>query len=195
MEAHEDDPLRKMLAESDYNAWYKYKLIRDANRHHVLKPTTLQAIVDVIPVADIPELILSYLPDTDVSIAGELFVLLVTDKHKVFFSGSHIDPREWYGGLIEEYSEIPDEYAETIFQYVLNGFDCLDPPIKVYIFGRVEYQIPQDWHVKLVSKLVHAGVQVCDGGTTSLEHPNLFGSGRTEDGRLEKRNNLNYQNF
>lgn len=85
MEAHEHDPLRRMLAESDYDPWYKYKLIREANRHHVLKPTTLQAIVDVIPVADIPELILSYLPETDVSIAGELFQLLVTDKHKVFF--------------------------------------------------------------------------------------------------------------
>jgi len=110
----------------------------------------------------------------------QLHQLIFRERTYHFSSGSHIDPRDFFGRLIEEYPEgIPEDYATMIAQEI-NGQE-------IHTYGRVECQIPTDWHRSLVEKLLAKGICVDDGARTTLEHPKLSGYNRNEDGTLINR--------
>lgn len=113
----------------------------------------------------------------------------------IFRSGSHIDPRDFFGGLIAATKEtgIPEDYATFIANAVQEQFQSQSPRDRreIFTFGRVECEIPFDWHLRLVQKLLDQGLFVCDDGITSLEHPRLFGYNRNEDGTLKQQHTNN----
>lgn len=71
--------------------------------------------------------------------------LLSFDQLLDFDGGcTSIDPRQWFGKLTEEPC-IPEELC----QYMLSKFKLV-PPHKVVTYGRMECQIPTNWHEDLV---------------------------------------------
>jgi hypothetical protein len=109
----------------------------------------------------------------------DIYALVFPDDRFKFYSGSHIDPREFFGGLTKEYSEIPRDYADVILQRIFES-----GANEIHTYGRVECQIPKDWHKYLVQKLIDANIRVYDHATTTLEHPCLFGYRRDSNGKL-----------
>lgn len=106
--------------------------------------------------------------------------ILFTDRIRpfVFRSGSHIDPREFFGALTKEYDELPADYADALAEEIQDQrqrHQPDEPEFLISTFGRVECQLPTDWHRPLVRKLLDLGMWVEDGKTTTLEHPHLVG--------------------
>lgn len=166
----------KLVDGQNYNPWYKYELFR---KEAYMKPHTLKVIVEILDIADVPELILSYISEEDVAMTGPVFPFLFHDTHPISYD---IDPRAFFGRLVKTEWEIPEEYANAIAQLVFKSGTKL-----VQAFSRVECQIPLNWHAKLVSRLIHNGVRVDDGSRTTLEHKNLCGYNRNDDGTLVNR--------
>ena len=101
------------------------------------------------------------------------------------YQRSHIDPREFFGGLTKDYAVLPEDYAQALADEIQDQrqrHSPNEPEFLIATFGRVECQLPADWHRPLVEKLLAAGIWVEDFAITTLDHPHLTGPGRNGDG-------------
>lgn len=95
------------------------------------------------------------------------------EDHGFLTLGHVVDPREWFGPLTQEYTQIPTAVANVLFGVLHERKDT------VLLFGRRECELPEDWTLPLVRRLVNAGVKVNVQDTCpSLDHENLCGNRR-----------------
>ena len=120
-------------------------------------------------------------------------------------SGSHLDPREFFGGLIEGCPQgIPEDYAQALCDEVVSAqqrhyaalalypsVSCEEKlPYYLFCYGRAECEIPLNWHRCLVQRLLDAGVHMDDMGTTTIIHHALDWMGENDQRTDERRRRL-----
>lgn len=125
--------------------------------------------------------------------AGCMDLFLKLADSSVFYRGSHVDPRQWFGPLTESEPEIPYDLAVVLAHLIVRGHvEYLCNPRKsgdrfqVSIFGRLECQLPRNWTAPLIRMLLPFEIYIEDDSTCrGINHPHLFGYARDEQGNYK----------
>ena len=105
----------------------------------------------------------------------------IADGFGHFYDGCHIDPRSWFCELVETEPCIPQALADVLFKLLLTA-----NVESISMFGRCDCQLPNDWTLPLVKRLVDVGIEVVDDSTCpGLNHPKLSGYSRDEHGNYK----------
>ena len=82
-----------------------------------------------------------------------------------------INPRQYFGKLVDFFPELPEDYAEIMVHTICDRLQDRNLEMQVDMYGRFECELPDDWTVPLVRKLIARGVRVRVGRTC----PSLMG--------------------
>jgi len=110
-----------------------------------------------------------------------------------FENNDHVDPRQWFGGLVDSDPVIPPELAAALTMLIQQAYEKHRSSPQGYqrflvsMFGRVECELPKNWTEPLIRMLLPIGVFIEDEASCpAVNHPQMWGYGRDDQGNCKK---------